>query len=190
MPTTDVRGHSVPLAGEHPSRSAWLLAPLLSVKDPIPVASTAARATKVTDLASAGITPSTSNPIFFARADAGAGRELEYTTDGTTFRTVTATPVTPWGMAAGQYTFTTTAVTVMSQVISLPAGRFAVSPRMTANISTPVGGSAAMTVRAMATSSTSFTLYLYSATGATFAAGLSIPVDWTAVQMTATTADG
>jgi hypothetical protein len=86
---TDVRGHTVPAASGHPARSD-LLSLALSIRDPIPVASVAARATKLSSLASAGITPSTSNPIAFWRADAGDGRELEYTTDGTTFWTVDA----------------------------------------------------------------------------------------------------
>lgn len=87
--TTDVRGHTVPAANDHPSRAA-LIALALSVKDPIVVASASARATKVADLAAAGVTASAANPIFFWRQDAGAGLELEATTDGVTFRTLSS----------------------------------------------------------------------------------------------------
>ena len=52
----------------------------------IPVANVAQRAAVV-----AAASPLAGNPLVFLRTDAGAGRELEYTTDGTTFRTVAAT---------------------------------------------------------------------------------------------------
>lgn len=102
MPTTDARGHSVPTSAEAPSRAGWVLAPLLTVKDPIPVANATARAAKIVELAglTPAIVPSTSNPIFFFRADAGSGFELEYTTDGTTFRTVPAWADAAWAQVA------------------------------------------------------------------------------------------
>lgn len=80
---TDARAHTVPAATDHPTRQALLTA-LLSVRDPIPVASTSARASLLVTLAalSPAITPSTSNPIIVFRADAAAGLEHEYTTDG------------------------------------------------------------------------------------------------------------
>lgn len=83
---TDVRAHTVPAATDHPSRAA-LLALSLSTRDPIPVANTTARAALIVSLASAGITPTTANPVFVFRADAGAGFELEVTTDGTNWTT-------------------------------------------------------------------------------------------------------
>lgn len=46
-------------------------------------------------LASHG-TPTTSNPLIVFRADAGPGRELEYTTDGTTWRSLVAEEDTGW----------------------------------------------------------------------------------------------
>ncbi len=89
MPTLDARGHAVPTAADAPSREGWVLAPLRTVRDPRPVAGTSARATAVTELTDAGQEPSPSNPAFFFRADAPAGREVEYTTNGSTFRTLT-----------------------------------------------------------------------------------------------------
>ena len=41
-------------------------------------------------------TPSTSNPLIVFRANAGAGRELEYTTDGSTWRTIVTEDGTEW----------------------------------------------------------------------------------------------
>lgn len=86
---TDIRGHTVPTGTGHPAR-ADVLNLGLSVRDPIPVANATARAALITNLASAGITPSTSNPVYTFRADAAAGLQLEVTTDGTTWRTITA----------------------------------------------------------------------------------------------------
>jgi hypothetical protein len=87
---TDARGHTIPASTDHPSRAGWVLSPLLSVKDPIPTANTTTRATLITTLGALtpAITASTSNPIYVWRADAGSGRELELTVDGTNWRTV------------------------------------------------------------------------------------------------------
>jgi hypothetical protein len=87
--STDARGHTSIAAGENPTRAA-LAAMLLSVKDPIPVANATARAAKIVELAALtpAITPSLSNPIFFFRADAPAGQQLEQTIDGTAFTSV------------------------------------------------------------------------------------------------------
>lgn len=51
----------------------------------IPVASVAAR-----DSLETALPPSASEPLYVFRADAPAGREIEYTTDGTTWRTLVA----------------------------------------------------------------------------------------------------
>lgn len=88
---TDARGHTVPAAADHPTRQALLTA-MLSVKDPIPVADSTARATLISTLAalSPAIVPSTSNPVFVFRADAATGANVEYTTDGSTWRAIYA----------------------------------------------------------------------------------------------------
>jgi hypothetical protein len=49
--------------------------------------------------------PSASSPLFVFRADAGAGRELEYTTDGTTWRTVHSGQTPGVGVRASGTTF-------------------------------------------------------------------------------------
>ncbi|MCV2395914.1 hypothetical protein OEB99_16485 [Actinotalea sp. M2MS4P-6] len=91
--TTDARGHTTWAGSEHPSRAS-LLAFGLSINDPINVANATARATKLTELATAGVTPSTSAPLFFFMADTG---QLVQTTDGTTFAILVAsTGPTAW----------------------------------------------------------------------------------------------
>jgi hypothetical protein len=88
--TTDTRGHTVPATNDHPSRQGWVLGPLLSVRDPIPVANATARAALIVALAalSPAIVPSTANPVFIFRADAAPGSEIEYTTNGTSWTTM------------------------------------------------------------------------------------------------------
>ena len=85
---TDLRGHTVPAAGDNPSRAA-LTTLAMSVRDPIPVANATARAALIVSLAAASpaVVPSTSNPVFVFRADATAGGQLEVTVDGTNWRT-------------------------------------------------------------------------------------------------------
>jgi hypothetical protein len=51
----------------------------------VPVASEAVR-----DALETALPPSTAEPLYVFRADAPAGREIEYTTDGTTWRTLVA----------------------------------------------------------------------------------------------------
>lgn len=102
--SVDVRGHTVPAGDDAPSRAA-LLQLALSIGDPIPVANATARAQKLVDLAAEGIVPSTSTPVFFWRADAQPGSELEVTTDGTTFRPYAAADTMASGNALfGNYT--------------------------------------------------------------------------------------
>lgn len=84
---TDLRGHTVPGPLETPRRAA-LTDLSLSIRDIVYVANATARAQLVTDLTTAGHGPSTSNPLYVHRGDAASGRELEVTTDGTTWRAV------------------------------------------------------------------------------------------------------
>lgn len=86
---TDIRKHTAPLAGETPSRQV-INDLSLTVNDVIPIANTTARAQLVADLTAAGFTPSQTKPLYVHRADAGTGQELEVTTDGTTWRTISA----------------------------------------------------------------------------------------------------
>lgn len=94
MSSLDARRHTISDGADTPSR-AGIYAALLTVRDPIPVANTTDRAQVLSDLSAAGITPDADEPVFVFRADAGAGRELEYTTDGANWWTVPAYPAAP-----------------------------------------------------------------------------------------------
>lgn len=84
---TDARNHTVPAAAGHPAR-ADILSLALGIRDLIPVANTTARAAVITAMASAGVSVSTSNPVFVYRADARPDSAIEVTTDGTTWKTI------------------------------------------------------------------------------------------------------
>lgn len=86
---TDARKHTVPGAADAPSRQA-LLDLGLSIRDVVPVADATERAQLVADLTAVNQGPATSRPLFVYRADAGAGREVEYTVNGSTWRSLTA----------------------------------------------------------------------------------------------------
>jgi hypothetical protein len=106
---TDARGHYVPAASDHPSRDAWVLKVALSIKDPIPVTNTTTRAALITTLGalSPAITASTSNPIFVFRADAPAGRQVEFTVDGTNWEGDSAWTQTPITLGSGVTNYVT-----------------------------------------------------------------------------------
>ena len=99
------------------------------------VANTTARSALVTSIGLANITPA--NPLLVWRADATAGLQLEYTTNGSTWRTIadkgelTVGTGKPYAMAAGQGGITVTQGSNASLVVSFPVGRFSVPPRVT-----------------------------------------------------------
>lgn len=94
MPSANARKHQVPNpTGDAVSRASWVLAPLLSINDIVPVTSTTDRSAVVAGI---GYVPSINRPLFVFRADAPAGREVEYTTNGTTWRTVPADDDSGW----------------------------------------------------------------------------------------------
>jgi hypothetical protein len=70
-----------------------------------------------------------------------------------------------------------------------PSGRFTVAPRVTATLATGPAGSAFLTARALNVTATGFDLYVYN-TGASTTTFTGLSVQWQAVQMTATSADG
>lgn len=87
---TDARNHTVPAATDHPSR-ATLLTLALGIRDVVPVANTTARAAVVSAMTAAGVSVSTSNPLYVHRADARPDSAIEVTTDGTTWQAITLT---------------------------------------------------------------------------------------------------
>jgi hypothetical protein len=101
---TDARGHTVPAASDHPAR-ATLLNLSSSIRDVAVVANTTARGTLITNLTSAGIGPTTSNPVLVFRTDS---LTYEASTDGTNWTTLArrtdSTYVPVWGSSGTQPT--------------------------------------------------------------------------------------
>lgn len=82
----DATGHYVPASTDAPARSAFDKLSR-SLRDPFPVADTAARTALLVALAAASpaVAPSTSSPIFFHQANLPAGYRTIYTVDGSNF---------------------------------------------------------------------------------------------------------
>lgn len=85
----DARRHEVPLPGNTPRRAAFDDLSL-SIGDIVYVANTTDRAQRIAALTAAGFGPSATRPIYVHRGDAPAGKELEYSTNGTTWASVSA----------------------------------------------------------------------------------------------------
>lgn len=84
MPTTNARGHIIPLGSEASfTREVFYTQFGLSINDIRPVANATARDQFVTDMVAAGLGPSSSHPLFVMRADAPGLHRIEYTIDGT-----------------------------------------------------------------------------------------------------------
>jgi hypothetical protein len=81
---TDARKHTAPASGEAPRRQA-INDLSLTVNDIVPVANATERGQIAAQLTDAGFAPSAARPLYVSRADASAGAQLEYTTDGTTW---------------------------------------------------------------------------------------------------------
>lgn len=176
---TDARGHTTPAGDDAPKRSD-VLDLSLSIRDPIPVANTTARAAKIVELAALtpAITPSSSNPILFFRADAGDGLELEYTTDGSTFHTVPATPMVPSRTARGSVALTVSSAVGTSQSVTFPAGRFTATPKVF--VSKQSADLSKYIPYVTTISSTGCTIGIYAGDGV--AASGSVTVAWSAEQ--------
>lgn len=80
MPDINERGHTIPDALEAARPWANLVDALVTVNDMPPVANTSARATLVSDLTTAGAMPGV---LLVGREDATAGKNLEFTLNGT-----------------------------------------------------------------------------------------------------------
>lgn len=89
--STDVKKHTSIAPGETPSR-AGLAAMILSIKDPIAVANATARAQLISDLTTAGLGPSATNPVVVARADAPGLHRIEFTLDGNAWVSTSGRP--------------------------------------------------------------------------------------------------
>lgn len=180
---TDARGHTVPASSDHPSRAAWVLTPLLSVRDPIPVASATAQATLVSTLSGLGVTASTSNPIYTFRADAPAGRELEYTVNGSAWK----------ALVVGAYAIYATSTTCASDgtwSVTFPAGKFSVAPMIFAqghgNVPVLIVNVLPGTETTTGCSGNS----LFYNTGGVWGVSVGFPIQVLAIQMTPSAAAG
>lgn len=102
----DATGHYVPASTDAPARSAFDKLSR-SLRDPLPVANTAARTALLATLAAASpaVVPSTSSPIFFYQQDLPAGYRTVYTVDGSNF--ISLSGVFVWANAAGRTAATT-----------------------------------------------------------------------------------
>lgn len=118
MPVSNARGHLVPTESEAPSRAGWVLNPLLSVNDVVPVANATSQAAALT-----AIGATTARPLIVFRIDTGT---LEYSTGGAW------APVGPgpWtdvvrstAYDAGVTATTFTTLPGMSVTVTVPAGR-------------------------------------------------------------------
>ncbi|NCT90261.1 hypothetical protein GXB85_04740 [Cellulomonas sp. APG4] len=129
MPT-DVRGHEVPDLDSVPDLYEIPQRLSLSVRDPIPVANATERAQVIADLAAlpVPIVPSSSEPVYVHRADAGPGLALEYTEDGTDWHTVPATPSVVKREAVGVKTVSVSGSAGGTAAVTFPAGRFTSAP--------------------------------------------------------------
>lgn len=183
MPT-DVHGHDVPDENTVPDLIEIPAALSASINDYKVVATTTARAQYITDLAAAGITPSTSNPVEVFRSNAPAGLEHEYTTNGTTWYAITAGSRSPFAVSAGVASVTISGGSGL-EAVTLPSSRFTQAPIVTATIASGSGTLASASVRAISASTTGFTLVVSDASTAT-----SALVHWQAIQMTSASAAG
>lgn len=184
---TDARGHTVPDGASAPHRGD-LLDLSLSVRDIVYVGNVTARASAATALGA-----SATNPVYTHRADAGAGRELEVTTDGVNWNTIPATPATPYAWSAGTVSgFSAGSMAAGSSInaaVTFPVGRFSQPPKVNVSLSTGPGGSVYLVPRALNATATGFSVYLYNL-GSSTAVFSGLSVDWTAVQMTSASAAG
>ena len=186
MPTTNERGHTVPLpTGEAPTRAS-IFGTFDTVNDVILVGDVTDRSTKVAGLS---YTPSPSRPVIVFRADAPAGRELEYTTNGVDWYTVgTVGAFAPYAMAAGVTAVTSAGASTATAIVSLPPGRFTQPPIVVPETQVPVSGGILLGAGAVSITTTSFELRLRSASGAGFTG--TFEVSWIATQMTAAASAG
>lgn len=95
----------------------------------------------------------------------------------------------PHAVAAGTVSFTMSGTAVVGITATLPAGKFTAPPIATANLATGVGGSQYDVPRVYNSSTTALTIGVWTGGGAS-AASHGCRVDWTAVQMTESSAAG
>lgn len=87
---TDARQHTIPTGASAVDIEQIIADLALSVRSIPQVADTSARSTLLSNLSAAGVPVSASNPLYVHRQDAGTGKQLEVSIDGSTFKTLRA----------------------------------------------------------------------------------------------------
>lgn len=84
MPTTNARGHTIPLGTEASFNRTTIFNSFgNSIRDVVPVANTTARTQLITNLTNAGQGPTAARPVYVYRADAPRMHGIECTINGT-----------------------------------------------------------------------------------------------------------
>lgn len=131
MPTTNERGHTVPVEGVDSPSYDGIFDTFPSLNDVILCADTSERSTKIAGLS---FTPSASRPALFWRADAPTGRQLE-AWDGTTIYTYHG--VSSWTTFTGYTASWSAGVTVRYRAVG---GTLELKGRALRSSSLAVGG--------------------------------------------------
>lgn len=155
---TDARKHTVPADTDDPDVVGDLAALSASVRDIIQVDNTTARAAVIDALTTAGIGPTATNPVYVHRSDAAPGRELEVTTDGTTWRTLSTNGAL--AVASGEVVISPSGANIpTSTAVTFPAGRFTVAPAVQVTANTTVPGTSVTGVGYSGVTATGFTVW-------------------------------
>src|SRR3954471_23751364 len=152
----------------------------------VPVANVTARAALATLVA-----PTSSKPLVVFRADATAGQQIEYSTNGSTWTTVgVLAPAVPYAQAQGLASATLTAVSVFNIAVTFPAGRFTVPPLVQTTIQGAPANGTRLVPRANQGTTSGCNVVLYHGDGTPMTAGVNVGVAWHAIQMTSSAAAG
>jgi hypothetical protein len=174
---SDARKHTVPV-GTDPVDLVGVVGGLsASIRDIIQVDNTTARAALVDALTTAGMGPSATNPLYVHRTDALSGRELERTTDGTTWWPIVSSQSGLLALALGTVTFPAIAVgNSASVVVTFPAGRFSRPPDVVGGFNR---GTPRLTFFGFSVTQSQFTLQAANWSDAASASG---PANWLAIE--------
>lgn len=95
----------------------------------------------------------------------------------------------PFAMAANTLTMSISAAANTNASVTFPSGRFTAAPVVTAVMANAPGGSAKLVARAINSTSTGTSIYVYTGDSTTTTSS-NFEIDWIAVQMTSSTGGG